>query len=309
MPEGYAKLGQDKINDLLAFLTSAEPLRVAEPQQASQQQPPPKEGRVRESGGNRPPPQRTRAEVNAVLGKSGKVDVQKLRPLRVLLVAGPKDHGPGEHDYPLWQKEWEPLLGKSAKVKVTTAFGAPEAKHWESADLAVFYCWGPQFWNAESYAQLDKFLARGGGVVLLHSATIAEKGPEQFADRVGICFRTLIKFRHGPVDLNVPPGALDHPVMRGFGTVHQVDESYWPHVGAGEMTMLATTPEEGSERPMAWAAERGKGRVFGTLLGHYTWTFDDPLARLLILRGMAWAAGEPAGRFEALATDGVELKD
>ena len=60
---------------------------------------------------------------------------------------------------------------------------------------------------------------------------------------------------------------------------------------------------------MAWTAQRGKGRVFGTLLGHYTWTFDDPLARVLILRGMAWAAGEPTGRFEALATDGVELKE
>jgi type 1 glutamine amidotransferase len=119
----------------------------------------------------------------------------------------------------------------------------------------------------------------------------------------------MIKFRHGPLDLNVPPASTDHPVMRGFGTVHQVDESYWPHVESGKVTVLATTPEEGQERPMAWAAERGKGRVFGTLLGHYTWTFDDPLARVLILRGMAWAAGEPVARLEHLATEGVEMKE
>jgi len=224
-------------------------------------------------------------------------------------VAGPKDHGAGEHDYPQWQKDWTPLMKKLPKVEVSTAFGAPDDKQWESTDLAVFYCWGPQFWNDASYKQLDRFLARGGGVVLLHSATIAEKGPEQFAERVGLCYRSLIKFRHGPVDMNVPAAAKAHPVMRGFGVVPQVDESYWPHVEAGKVTVLATTPEEGAERPMAWGSQRGKGRVFGTLLGHYTWTFDDPLARVLILRGMAWAAGEPAGRFEALATDGVELKD
>ena len=30
--------------------------------------------------------------------------------VRVLLVAGPKDHGPGQHDYPAWQKAWLQLL-------------------------------------------------------------------------------------------------------------------------------------------------------------------------------------------------------
>ena len=308
MPEGFAQLGEQKIKDLLAYLTSAEPL-AGGTQKAAEGGAGLKEGRVRESGGNKPPPRRTRAEVEAVMGKSEKADANNLRPLRVLLVAGPKDHGPGEHDYPQWQKDWTPLLKKLPKVEVATAFGPPNDEQWGNTDLAVFYCWGPQFWNDASYKQLDAFLARGGGVVLLHSATIAEKKPEQFAERVGLCYRSLIKFRHGPLDLNVPAGVKDHPVMRGFGVVPHVDESYWPHVEAGKVAVLATTPEEGAERPMAWASQREKGRVFGTLLGHYTWTFDDPMARVLILRGMAWAAGEPAGRFESLATDGVELKD
>ena len=312
MPEGYARLGATKINDLLAFLTNATPQAAeasgARLKEAASQRPL-REGRVRESGGNKPPPLRTRAEVDAVLAKSEKPDANSLRPLRILLVAGPKDHGPGEHDYPQWQKDWQPLLKKLPKVEVSTAFGPPDDKHWNSADLIVFYCWGPQFWNEASYKQLEAFHARGGGVVLLHSATIAEKNPEQLAKHVGVCYRSLIKFRHGPLDLNIPATAAEHPVMRGFGVVHHVDESYWPHVGSDPMTVLATTPEENEQRPMVWAAERGKGRAFGTLLGHYTWTFDDPMARILILRGMAWAAGEPAGRFDGMATDGVEWKD
>jgi type 1 glutamine amidotransferase len=112
-----------------------------------------------------------------------------------------------------------------------------------------------------------------------------------------------------------------------MGKVDFVDESYWPGV-EGDMKrvqVLATTPEEGKERPMAWTyvpkrpdadtggggAVKGRreGRVFSTILGHYAWTFDDPLARVLMLRGIAWAAGEPVDRFAALATDGVKLKD
>jgi hypothetical protein len=270
-----------------------------------------KEGRVAESGGNRPPPRRTRAEVDAVLAKSEKPDAGNLRPLRVCLVAGPKDHGPGEHDYPQWQKDWTPQRKKLPKLEVSTAFGPPDAKQWESADLMVFYCWGPQFWTDKTdvYSKVDQFLARGGGVVLLHSATIAEQDPKAMARHLGLCYAPMIKFRHGPLDLNIPAAARDHPVMRGFPVVHQVDESYWPHAESGEVTVLATTPEEGQERPMVWSMQRGKGRVFGTLLGHYTWTFDDPLGRAVILRGMAWAAGEPGGRFDALVTDGVEIAE
>jgi type 1 glutamine amidotransferase len=122
----------------------------------------------------------------------------------------------------------------------------------------------------------------------------------------------MIKFRHGPLDLKFTDASRRHPVTRGFpATLHLVDESYWPHVGdAAKATVLATQDEEGQARPMVWAVERGKGRVFSTILGHYTWTFEDPLARALILRGMAWAAGEDdVRRLDALALDGVKFRD
>jgi putative heme-binding domain-containing protein len=305
MPEGFAKLGPEKLRDLIMFLSFAEP--------------PPKEllsgWKPRESGENREPPPRTRAEVEAVLGKGGpKVDVQKLRSLRVLLVAGPKDHGPLEHDYPAWQKAWEPLISKAPKVNVATAFGKPEARQWESSDLVVFYNWGPQFWDDATYANLDKYLARRGGLAVLHSGVIPEKEPQKLADHIGLAYPTMIKFRHGPLDLRFTDAAQKHPATRGFPpTLHLVDESYWPPVGdASKAGVLATQDEEGQPRPMVWAVERGKGKVFSTILGHYTWTFEDPLARALILRGMAWAAGEDeAGihRFDNLVLDGVRLRD
>jgi putative heme-binding domain-containing protein len=297
MPEGYDQLGREKLKDLIAFLTTdapPEPAAAAPPQEQ----------------GNVAPPPRTRAEVEAVLGKLPlRMKDEQPQRLRVLLVAGPKDHGPGEHDYPAWQKSWEPLLKQAPGVEVATAFGRPEAAQWENADLAVFYCWGPQFWGPELYKHLDPFLARGGGLVVLHSAVIPDdNGAPLLADRIGLAYPTTIKFRHGPMDLKVAAGGEADAIMRGLAKVHLVDESYWPHVGdAARARVLATTPEEGAERPMAWTLERGKGRVFATILGHYSWTFDDPLARALILRGMAWAAGQPVGRLEPLAVEGVKL--
>jgi type 1 glutamine amidotransferase len=301
MPEGYAKLGADKIRDLITYLTFAEAPKAAD-----------LAWKPRQSSGNTEPPPRTRREVEAVIGDAKRIDPQKLRSLRVLLVAGPKDHGPLEHDYPAWQMAWEPLITKSPRVKVSTCFGKPKRADWESADLAVFFCWGPQFWDDETYQHLDAFYARGGGLVVLHSGVIPEKEPQKLADRIGLAFPTLIKFRHGPLDLKFTESARKHPVTRNFPeTLHLVDESYWPHVGdAAKATVLATQSEEGQDRPMVWAVERGKGRCFSTILGHYTWTFDDPLARVLILRGMAWAAGEEnVDRFTPLALDGVHLQE
>ena len=59
---------------------------------------------------------------------------------------------------------------------------------------------------------------------------------------------------------------------------------------------------------MLWTFEAGRGRVFGCVLGHYAWTFEDPLFRIPVLRGLAWAAGEPVRRFQNLAPNGIKLQ-
>jgi type 1 glutamine amidotransferase len=38
-------------------------------------------------------------------------------------------------------------------------------------------------------------------------------------------------------------------------------------------------------------------------LGHFTWTFDDPYFRTLLLRGIAWAGGASPYRFDPLITN------
>ena len=41
--------------------------------------------------------------------------------------------------------------------------------------------------------------------------------------------------------------------------------------------------------------------------GHYSWTFDDPLFRILLLRGIAWTTQEEVDRFNDLVTPGARM--
>jgi len=99
-----------------------------------------------------------------------------------------------------------------------------------------------------------------------------------------------------------------HPITRGFGKTHFVDESYWKMTGdPKKIHVLASAVEDGEPQPLMWTHEKGRGRVFVSILGHFSWTFDDPLFRVLVLRGLAWTAREPVERFSKLATVGARV--
>ena len=255
------------------------------------------------------PRPRSRAEVQAVLGREQGSSFA-LKPLRVCLVASQQDHGPGEHDYPAWQTNWTKLLGNAPRVWVTNAWQWPET--FENIDVVILYFWNHAWHtNQTHYQQMDEFLARGGGLVVLHSATIADKEPEKLAERIGLAFQPgRSKYRHGPLDLTVV-APTEEPITRGLPrSLHFVDESYWPMFGeTNDVKLLATTKEEGKDWPMIWTCEKGAGRVFTSVVGHYSWSYDDPLFRVIVLRGIAWTAREPVGRLERLATLGVKFAD
>jgi type 1 glutamine amidotransferase len=290
MPEGIdTALGSEKLRDLLAFLLT----RPLEPAALEAPNPP-------------PPPPRPRAALRSVAG-AREVAPAAAQPLRVLLVAGPKDHGPGEHDYPLWQKRWAKLLSLAENVTVATAMGWPKPEQFATADVAVFYS-NNAGWVPERAAELDAFQQRGGGLVYLHYAVDGHRHVEALSERIGLAWRGgHSRFRHGALDLKFHDAT--HPVTRGFETVSFVDESYWNLIGdPARVRLLASGVEDGAARPLLWTREAGRGRVFVSILGHYTWTFDDPLFRLLVLRGMAWAAGQPADRLEELADVGARVQ-
>ena len=133
-------------------------------------------------------------------------------------------------------------------------------------------------------------LQRGGGIVAVHSAVIPPKDPEALAQRIGLAWKHgRTQFRHGPMKLS--PTAVRHPITAGLQPIDLVDETYWPLVGElNRVQVLATADEGGKSWPMLWTYQPGQGRVFCSIPGHYSSTFDDPVFRTLLLRGVAWAA-------------------
>ncbi|MBX9790424.1 MAG: ThuA domain-containing protein [Pirellulales bacterium] len=216
-------------------------------------------------------------------------------PLAILLVAGPKDHGPGEHDYPAWQAAWGQMLGALPDVRVDAAFVWPTAAQWDHSDLVVFY-FRNRDWSAAHFRDLENHLERGRGLALLHSAMVASHDPRPLAGLIGISGqRPELQFRHGAVDL-----VLDsrHDIVDGLETLALEDETYWAlHVHPQGVDVLGTAVEAGRKQPQIWTYRRGPGRVFGAIPGHYMTTFDDPRYRRLLASGLAWAVSAPATRF------------
>lgn len=289
MPEGLGQmLTTNQLRDLLSFLLLS-PIEPAQLQTES------------------PPPARATGEVAAFLQASRYSTPDKQQPtLNIVLVDGPKDHGPDEHDYPLWRERWSRLLVLSPRARVTTAREWPSSEQLEDANLLVFYSNNPG-WSSERAAVLEKYQARGGGMVFIHYAVDGHKDVEALAKLIGLSWRGgASKFRHGPLELRFPD--TSHPVTQGFTGLSLVDESYWNLVGdTSRIRVLASGIEEGTEQPLMWTFENGPGRVFVSIPGHYTWTFDDPAFRLLLLRGMCWAANVPADLLSELATVGARI--
>lgn len=277
-------LGDAKTKDLFTFLLS----------------PPPSMPRDLAKG--RPKP-RPAAEVRKVL-EGAPNPPEKTRPIRIVLTAGPKDHGPGEHDYPAWQKAWSGLMEAAKDVTVETAWEWPSKKQFETADTIALFQHGD--WNAKRAQDVDAFLERGGGLVLIHWAVDGQRQGREFAKRIGLAGAGAVGFRHGKIDLEFKDPK--HPILRNFEKLTLVDETYWKMVGdLPDDRVLASAVEEGAPRPQLWSLERGKGRVFVSIPGHYSWSFDDPLFRVILLRSFAWVAKEPVDRFNDLVWPGADF--
>ncbi len=288
-----------------------------------------------------PPSPPKRSDVQRVLAVARERQTERPaeRPLQIVLLADRKDHGPGEHDYPRWQSRWALLLGGAAAstapaanlhgpdrvdpalqqgaphVGVTLADQWPSPEQWKTADVIVAFCY--LAWTQERTAELAQFLDRGGGLVVIHSATWTK--PKASADVAAVLgVGGFQRWRHGAISLETTQP--EHPICLGLPSVLQlVDESYWPPtppIDAADVQVLAASKEQAEPgqpatalQPMFWTYQRGRGRVFGCVLGHYSWTFDDPYFRLWLLRGIAWSARENPYRLDDLTLRSAAVRD
>ena len=125
------------------------------------------------------------------------------------------------------------------------------------------------------------------------------------------------KFDHSfPLFLNT-----EHPAFVGLPkSVRFNDESYWNLLTRDKVEVIAALAPKSLESDVSfsevlkaedarshafWTYQSGKGRVFGTTTGHYTYTYYDPMYRLLLMRGMAWTLNEDPAPFMPLVFHGI----
>ena len=98
-------------------------------------------------------------------------------PLRVFIRSGPKSHGPGAHDYPRFLAEWVPLLNARG-AKATGANQFPTAQQLAETDVLILHAQeAGNIPDATDRKNLNAFLARGGGLVVLHAGAVSRQRP------------------------------------------------------------------------------------------------------------------------------------
>lgn len=235
----------------------------------------------------------------------------------ILLIAGPKSHGPGQHEHPagcaLLAKHLE---SSNPDITAEVSLGWPQdpAKV-AAADTIVLYSDGQEGHVAKGHVpELRQRLAAGKSLAVLHYALEPTD-----ADMAGFLDEAI--GGHFQVDWSVNPiWKMNDPILakhpatngvRSFG----VEEEFYYHMRfrEGAIPLLSALPpvstlgEDGPRsgnpdvrgelaekvpQALAWAVENpNHSRGFGFTGGHFHRNWADPDFRKLVLNAIIWTAG------------------
>ncbi len=245
------------------------------------------------------------------------------RDIHILWLYGPEDHGGGEHDYIRVKELFVPMLKSIARVTVEEAYLFPSKDQFDRADLMIQFLHLPDLTN-QQLEHFQGFVNGGGSVVSIHESCIIRPlaRAEKLAKCIGCSWKGNRdshwgKFSHDhPLFLKT-----DHPAFKGLPELVRLnDESYWSLLKREEVEVIGTIApakdnagasfedvlgSSDARSEAFWTYSSGKGRVFGTTTGHYTYTYFDPIYRLLLLRGIAWCLEEDPAPFMPLVFHGI----
>lgn len=213
-------------------------------------------------------------------------------PLHVFLRGGPKTHGPNQHEHERWVAAWKPLLeSRGAVVEGATRF--PTEAELARTDVLVMYAADGGSIHGDDRARLERYLARGGGIVALHDAVVSDD-PQWWSGVLGGAWENgKAKWHEGTTDLYFTD--RDHPISAGISNFRFTDELYTDLDMRPEARVLVRGFQSVFDAsPQSWVMEKEKYRSFVAIQGHEWDSFAHPAWRTLVLRGIAWAGKRDA---------------
>jgi type 1 glutamine amidotransferase len=267
------------------------------------------------AGPNAPMP---KAEVLKLTGSFE--DAKLSRDINILWLYGPEDHGGGEHDYIRIKDLFVPLLKEIPRVSVDEAFNFPSKAQFDKADLLIQFLHMPAL-SDEQYKTYQAFVDGGGGVVSIHESCIMRPlaDASKYAECIGCGWKGNKSSKWSKFDHDTPLYLkTDHAAFAGLPrAIKFSDESYWNMSQRDAVEVIGVIAPE-TEKAFAdvekvkdtrgqafWTYTSGKGRVFGTTTGHYSYTYHDPIYRILLMRGIAWAIKEKPAPFMPIVFAGI----
>ena len=261
----------------------------------------------------------------AWLPGSGKLKIPKVGSYhsaakkKIIFIAGPCSHGPGEHEHNAGCRLLSAALDKHAGDLVETMVfqGWPaDTTVLETAASIVLYMDGGEGHLAIKHLKhLTSLMKKGVGLTCLHYAVEVpkERGGAEFKNSLGGYFETFWSIN--PTWMGEFKTLPRHPVTNGVKPFSLYDEWYY-HMRfqdnmKGVTPVLTAVPpastldrkdgphegnefvrkEQGKPQHVAWVTERADGgRGFGFTGGHYHKNWGDANVRKLVLNGIIWTA-------------------
>lgn len=244
----------------------------------------------------------------------------RAEPARIVLIAGEESHSYGTHEFNAGASLLAEALRKSpADLEVVLhRDGWPDSKDTlrGAAALVVYMDGGASHPILGHQDEVDAFVAKGGGVMVMHYALEVPVGPASDALE-----RWIGGFYRDGKSTNpvwTPELKLnrEHPIARGVGRLSAPDEWYFnlqfAPDASGRTPLLTAIPDDHARENPTWPrtpndevlAQRGRretlawvlnrpdgGRGAGFSGGHFHWNWGNDAYRTLVLNTILWVAG------------------
>ncbi len=147
--------------------------------------------------------------------------------------------------------------------------------------------WPDQMTGAQ-IAGLRGWVRQGGGLLGVHSATVAGQSGPEFGQLMGGVF-----VEHPPqFAFPVYPLHPEHPITAGVEAFTVHDEFYMQRMVAPVQVHMVAL-DRGLAHPMVWTRAEGEGRVAYVAMGHSALVWELPPFRKLLLQAAEWAVARP----------------